>query len=655
MGTLESAISVDVAAAEADAPSMLPVDPRANVVSPLRPSSTLLAYQPNGSSSPKTPAKMGKSQHLAQIRSLGLLHDLQEYISSVESLAAEQKRELEKVREEKRDMEKYLARSEAHPERSANVVDYSGSEVADLPPRMRALVEDNRGLREMIKKYKYRTQSLEHQASQQQSQVLALAEANERLKQSLAECSRTPAEVEREEALKRQLELKTRQLENLEHSLGVLRAKVDTDSKLYRQNLAAAAREKDALKRQLVAANKALEDREKELRALNVELRKARRGAPPTRAGVAAGIYLPPGTTGAGAEDDDGSAAAAAAGGGGSPAADRAAGPTAAAPRDSPRRDVPEERIRIMLLVVRDEIQVQVPVPVEVPVYIHVPVPAAAVSQPQLLPPPLVLPTVREEEEEDGQQQQPQAEVSEAFSEQAALVSEQGPSAAESSAAPEAEPAAAPAGFGVPDSLAMQLDSEAAPEPSSMEMDAEPEPVSEPTFAGIEPATDTETDPGAVSVLPESTSEVALGAAAPGDSAGDGGAEDTAEGAGQPPEPEQQPPLGGGEATEALEGEASAASMGAGGGGSPHTHSSAPLPVPYSRVAARAMATRVGSMSTKQPHPPQGGSGGTTGGPAAAHRKASNASSLGSGGNGSGKSASLKGGAGSTSRRQMQA
>ena len=85
---------------------MLPVDQRASSHSPLRPGSTLLAYQPNGNTSPKTPARLGKSQHLAQIRSLGLLHDLQDYISSVETLASDQKRELERVREEKRDMEK---------------------------------------------------------------------------------------------------------------------------------------------------------------------------------------------------------------------------------------------------------------------------------------------------------------------------------------------------------------------------------------------------------------------------------------------------------------------------------------------------------------------------------------------------------------------
>ncbi len=39
-----------------------------------------------------------------------------------------------------------------------------------------------------MKRYKLRTGSLEHQSAQLQAQVLALADANERLKQSLSVC-----------------------------------------------------------------------------------------------------------------------------------------------------------------------------------------------------------------------------------------------------------------------------------------------------------------------------------------------------------------------------------------------------------------------------------------------------------------------------------
>ncbi|GIL93814.1 hypothetical protein Vretimale_190 [Volvox reticuliferus] len=115
-----------------DFQSMLPVESRSTNQSPLRPGSTLVAYQPNGANAPRTPGRMGKSQHMAQIRSLGLLHDLQEYISSVECLAAEQKRELEKVREEKRDMER--VRASFRPRSVPAAARYCHTHTARRPP-----------------------------------------------------------------------------------------------------------------------------------------------------------------------------------------------------------------------------------------------------------------------------------------------------------------------------------------------------------------------------------------------------------------------------------------------------------------------------------------------------------------------------------------
>ncbi|PNW72945.1 hypothetical protein CHLRE_14g612750v5 [Chlamydomonas reinhardtii] len=580
--------------------------PRSSNQSPLRPGSSLVAYQPNGGTSPKTPGggrgqtanSTMKSSHLQQIKSLGLLHDLQDYIASVESLAAEQKKELERVKEEKRDMEKFMARAEAHAERQSGgtALDFTVSEVADLPPRMRALVEDNRGLRDTVKNYKKRNQTLEHTVTQQQNQVLALSEANERLKAQLAECSRTPAEVEREEALKKQLELKTRQVETLEHSLGVLRSKVDTDSRLYRQNLSAAAREKDALKRQLVASAKSLEEKDKDLRALQLELRKTKRGAPPTRGGVAAGTYRLPGGGGAGSDEAGTGAGAAAA-----PAAE------------------PEERIRIMLMIVRDEIpvpyevRVEVPVPyevrVEVPVEVRVEVPV-----------PMPMPAAPEPAQEPEPEQETQAEPE-----------------------PAAEPEAAPEPDAAP---------EAAPEPeaetsSAPQQEEQPEALAEGAAEG-EGAADAEGEPSA----PELKDEDMVPAGAWPSSGGQDASSEAVEGAegaeaAEPPAAAVEAAEGA-EAAEAAvaaaEGEPEAESAPAGEGeegeaagqnadaGPPMEHSSQPMPVPYSRTAARALATRVGGTSGgKQPHPPVGSVSG-----ASSHRKPS-ASSTASASSGKGK------------------
>ncbi|GLI65998.1 hypothetical protein VaNZ11_009693 [Volvox africanus] len=546
-----------------DVQSMLPVESRSTNQSPLRPGSTLVAYQPTSTNGQRTPGRMGKSQHIAQIRSLGLLHDLQEYISSVECLAAEQKRELEKVREEKRDMERCLARAEvASQERAPGpVLDFSVSEVADLPPRLRALVEDNRGLRELVKRYKFRNVSLEHQLVQLQAQVLALADANERLKQSLAECSRTPAEVEREETLRRQLEVKTRQVENLEHGMGILRAKLETDSKLYRQNLTSAAREKDALKRQLVATNKAVEERDKEVRALNVELRRMRRGAPPVRGGPS---YHPPAFAaggGAGGDDDAGVGAAAAA------ASATSAGSLPPAKAAPPAAE-PEERIRIMLLIVRDEIKVEVPVPV--PMVIETPAT------------PLMGSPSGGSEAGDRLEDPPQPPIE---------------------AQPDAEPQPAPEPL-VPEPEPLVPEPEPTPEEPVLDPVPDPVPEPEPPTTGppapeplaeeastMAPSTamDGDYEPSVVGLMEDGTlaTEVSVGymgaegLMVPDDEEADGGGA-----AAQAPEP-----------AELVEVQAQ---LDAGGGGGPmHMHASPPLPVPYARTQARALAAKVGGISNK--------------------------------------------------------
>ncbi|EFJ52639.1 hypothetical protein VOLCADRAFT_115592 [Volvox carteri f. nagariensis] len=492
-----------------------------------------------------------------------------DYIASMECLAADQKRELEKVREEKRDMERCLARAEvAAQERAPGpVLDFSVSEVADLPPRLRALVEDNRGLRELVKRYKFRTASLEHQVGQLQSQVLALTDANERLKQSLAECSRTPAEVDREETLRRQLELKIRHVENLDHGMSVLRAKMETDSKLYRQNLASAAREKDALKRQLVATNKTLEDRDKEVSG----------------------------------DEDAGGTAAAAAGAAAASAAAAAPPPEAAAltaPASKPSLPPPdgvEERIRIMLLIVRDEVRVEVPVPM----LVDTPATPLAGS-------PRGCTDAAEERPWEGPDEEPQPSTE-----------------GRVEIAPQVDPEPAPQ-LSAPEPV-----TKSAPEPVPEPVAPEPAPEPEPPAAAA-----AEVELQAPEPLGEEASAIEL---APGGTTTiDGGYEPSVVGLLEEGALLAEASVGSPEVLAALEdGDAAAAeadatdaaeappldAAGNGSGGAMHVHASPPLPVPYSRTAARALAAKVGGISAKisaGPHGPAAAGAAAAGAAAAA-------------------------------------
>ncbi len=125
---------------------------------------------PYAAQSKNSPNTNGRSNHITTIKSLGLLHDLkvrmqqwrgaasreramhptdteimgaQEYITNVEAVAIEQKRELERIKEEKKDIEKAVYRIEVHGDKSA-FADFTSSAITDMPPKLRAVFEENK-------------------------------------------------------------------------------------------------------------------------------------------------------------------------------------------------------------------------------------------------------------------------------------------------------------------------------------------------------------------------------------------------------------------------------------------------------------------------------------------------------------------------------
>eukprot|EP00798_Chlamydomonas_sp_ICE-L_P031451 gene31451-6632_t len=222
-----------------------------------------------------------KSNHIATIKSLGMLHDLQDYISSVEALAGEHKRELERVKEEKKDIEKAFYKVDSGEDKY--LLDFNHSELSDMPPKLRAVFEENRVLKEKLKKYKGRNQESENELTKRQNRILVLEDSVGMLKQQLQECSRTPEEVQTADELSGQLQFGVRRIKNLEHEVEVLQQKIVVDARLAFQDKKSAAREKETLKRQIVAGNVELDNKNNELRAAMLELRRLNRKLAPIR------------------------------------------------------------------------------------------------------------------------------------------------------------------------------------------------------------------------------------------------------------------------------------------------------------------------------------------------------------------------------------
>ncbi|KAL6763940.1 hypothetical protein V8C86DRAFT_2484466 [Haematococcus lacustris] len=244
---------------------------------------------PGGKNSPKS------NGHVGAVRSLGLLHDLQEYITGVEALTLEQRQQLERLKGERRDAERVLYRLEVQSDRGGALNDFfRASEVADLPPKLRAVFEENRLMKEKLRKYKARTMLLEQQVSQRNSQILVLEGTIVSLKQQLALCSRTPDDVAREGELREVLSQREKLIATMEHQVQVLRQKLETDSRLQRQNLQGAKREQESLKRQIVQAAAGIEERDKELRAARLEVRRLQRHLAPGRKSLGKALYIVP-------------------------------------------------------------------------------------------------------------------------------------------------------------------------------------------------------------------------------------------------------------------------------------------------------------------------------------------------------------------------
>eukprot|EP00775_Hariotina_reticulata_P010629 gene10629-10787_t len=209
----------------------------------------------------------GKSSHLAAVRSLGLLHDLQEYVSSLQQQVGDQEKELQQLKAD-RHMAQRTSRKElmSAADKPACIQQFHAAEIADLPPRLRALFEDNKVLKEEAKRYKARAKEAEQLAAKQEQQLLAANEQVRKLKSQMADKEPPAAAAAGHEQLKQQADAANRALE-----------KLDVDARSQKQALAAAAKERHVLESQIHLLQQQCEDKEKEARASAMAAKQAQR------------------------------------------------------------------------------------------------------------------------------------------------------------------------------------------------------------------------------------------------------------------------------------------------------------------------------------------------------------------------------------------
>lgn len=214
-----------------------------------------------------------KSQHLNTIRSMHMIQELQSYIENLENLAQQQKEKIHRVNEQN----KVWKRQTKNPTVRSKLGEEFAGDGTDLPPKLRAIIEDNRVLRDRAKKYKEEASKTMKTVTTQEKQLLKLKDKITSLNEKLAALTKTQGDSLTQEQLQEKLEKQERSIRDFEHRVEVLTKSKETEGKKFRHSLNAAnkkVRERDG---QITDLQQAIENKDKEVRAKNLECKGLQR------------------------------------------------------------------------------------------------------------------------------------------------------------------------------------------------------------------------------------------------------------------------------------------------------------------------------------------------------------------------------------------
>ena len=137
--------------------------------------------------------------------------------------------------------------------------------------QVRAIVEDNRMLREELKVSRDKIRTHEKTLAAQQLTINKLKGDVDSVTQQLAACSRQPDDVIAEEEMKATLTLREGSVKDLESRVSILTHKVETDAKRARDDMRTKDKAVAALQQKLEEKTAALDAKDKELRAKVLE------------------------------------------------------------------------------------------------------------------------------------------------------------------------------------------------------------------------------------------------------------------------------------------------------------------------------------------------------------------------------------------------
>lgn len=218
--------------------------------------------------------KISGPHHGTGVRTLGLIGELQSYIDALENVAASRKVELDRIRDQKHGVEKMLYHFQQRDGHMRQGELFTSLERADMPPRIRAILEDNKMLVDKVRKYKSKCHVAERMIAEQrqhftmyQDEILKLKTQKKALRErSPPSRSQSQSTVER----KHRVAL-------LEHQVEVLSKKNETDAKQFKYLLSGLRKENESLQRHSGILKATIQEREHEIRLRVIEAKQAQR------------------------------------------------------------------------------------------------------------------------------------------------------------------------------------------------------------------------------------------------------------------------------------------------------------------------------------------------------------------------------------------
>lgn len=228
---------------------------------------------PGGHSSMKISGPL-VANHETGVRTLGLIGELQDYIDALENVAASRKVELDRIRDQKHGVEKMLYHFQQRDGHMRQGELFTSLERADMPPRIRAILEDNKMLVDKVRKYKSKCHIAERMIVEQRQQFTMYQDEILKLRtQKKALRVRSPQARNQPQS---SVQHKQR-ITVLEHQVEVLSKKNETDAKQFKYILSGLRKENESLQRHSSILKATVQEKEHEIRVRVIEAKQAQR------------------------------------------------------------------------------------------------------------------------------------------------------------------------------------------------------------------------------------------------------------------------------------------------------------------------------------------------------------------------------------------